>query len=403
MKIAIIGGGAAGFFVAANLHNFSGENEIIIFEQGKKTLQKVKISGGGRCNVTHACWTPHELIKYYPRGSKELLGPFTKFCCGDTIEWFEKRGVPLKIEEDGRVFPQSNESQSIINCLEQEIKKNNVHVKLGYKWTGINPINIHNTYEIHFSNGQKYEADRVVISTGGNVSSWRNLERMSASIVSPVPSLFTFNIADPQLNRLAGISIAHSKISIDGVGEESGPLLITHWGMSGPVVLKMSSFGALELAKRNYNFMLKVQWAKLKPYKHWVTAMRETYGKKIISNAIPAPNIPKRLWDYFLIKSGIDSNEKVGQVTKEEWYNLYSNITCDKYKVKGKSTFKEEFVTAGGIDLKEINFRNFEFKKSPGIFSAGEILNIDAITGGFNFQNAWTGAYIIADYLNSEL
>ena len=393
-KVIIIGGGAAGFFAAITIGETDQELEVIILEKGNNILQKVKVSGGGRCNVTHACFTPRELVEFYPRGKKELLGPFHQFMTGDTMEWFENRGVPLKIEEDGRVFPVSDSSRTVIDCLTESAKKTGVLVQLNQKVEAITKVGP--KFNI-ITDKQEFVADKVLITTGSNPKIWDMISKLGHKIIAPVPSLFTFKIFDQRIKDIPGISVPNATVSLIGSSFESnGPLLITHWGISGPAVLKLSSFGALFLAEKNYQYQVKVNWLTQHFDKIFqkLKSIKGKDPKKQISIKSAFEEIPKRLWEKFVAASAIKIEQRWADVSNKQLENLADQLTNSIFNAEGKTTFKEEFVTAGGIDLKEINFKRFESKIHKNLFFAGEILNIDAVTGGFNFQNAWTGGYI---------
>ena len=393
-KVIIIGGGAAGFFAAITIGETDQELEVIILEKGNNILQKVKVSGGGRCNVTHGCFTPRELVEFYPRGKKELLGPFHQFMTGDTMEWFENRGVPLKIEEDGRVFPVSDSSRTVIDCLTESAKKTGVLVQLNQKVEAITKVGP--KFNI-ITDKQEFVADKVLITTGSNPKIWDMISKLGHKIIAPVPSLFTFKIFDQRIKDIPGISVPNATVSLIGSSFESnGPLLITHWGISGPAVLKLSSFGALFLAEKNYLYQVKVNWLTQHFDKIFqkLKSIKGKDPKKQISIKSAFEEIPKRLWEKFVAASAIKIEQRWADVSNKQLENLADQLTNSIFNAEGKTTFKEEFVTAGGIDLKEINFKRFESKIHKNLFFAGEILNIDAVTGGFNFQNAWTGGYI---------
>ncbi len=401
-KIVIIGGGAAGFFTAINAKELNPNLDITILEKGKDVLQKVKISGGGRCNVTHACFEPKELTKFYPRGQKELLGPFHQFMTGDTFEWFENKGVPLKVESDNRVFPEANTSQAIIDCFHKEINRLNIKVltskgvtsfsKQGEKW-------IVKTKEGEFF------ADKLVIAAGSSKKIWDISKELNHSIIPTVPSLFTFNIKDDRIKDLGGVSVPNATVKINGTKLENyGPLLITHWGMSGPAVLKLSAFGARILADKNYKYSVSVNWLSKseEQISEELLDLKNKNSRKQIGLKSPFPEIPRRLWERLIIASKIRLQQNWADTNKTQLSSLAEQLTKATFNADGKSTFKEEFVTAGGIDLKEINFKRFESKLHKNLFYVGEILNIDAVTGGFNFQNAWTGGWICANALAEE-
>lgn len=393
--IIVVGGGAAGFFTAINIVESNPKLKVAILERGKEVLSKVRVSGGGRCNVTHACFIPNDLVKFYPRGEKELRGPFHQFCSGDTIEWFERHGVELKIEEDGRMFPVTDSSQTIIDCFLNTAKKLGIDILTGQSVQDI--FKGENYWKLE-TNQQSFKCDKLIMTTGSNPKMWEMMQNLGHSIVSPVPSLFTFNIKDNRIKDLMGVSAFASVKVKDSKLKASGPLLITHWGMSGPGILRLSAWGARELFDKNYQFTLQVNWLNDLDFETVLEDLREIKeenAKKLVSKFCPF-EFPKRLWESLLFASGINSEVKWADITKKQMTDLVNQLTNGQFQVNGKSTFKEEFVTAGGIHLKEINFKTMESKLHKSLFFAGEILNIDAITGGFNFQNAWTGGYIIS-------
>lgn len=397
-KVIIIGGGASGFFTAANID--ANLYDVTILEQNSDVLQKVKISGGGRCNVSHACFDPRELVQFYPRGNKELLSVFTKFQPGDTMNWYEEHGVVLKIEDDNRIFPESNSSQSIIDCLVNECKKNNVKILTKQTVTEILPQE--NGYKIHTTD-QNYSADYVVFSTGSSPKAFKILEKLGHQIITPVPSLFTFNIKNEILKDLMGTSFQYVNIEIPKLNlEESGSLLITHWGLSGPAILKLSAWGARELAALKYQFEIIVNFIgtasedALEIFKNF----KENEPKKSIGQA-KIFDITNRFWQRILFVSGIDTAKQLANINNKEMQKIIENLCSCRMNVTGKSTFKEEFVTAGGVDLKEMDFKTMKSKKLPNFYISGEVLNIDAVTGGFNFQACWSEGWLIAQDLNA--
>ena len=397
-KVIIIGGGASGFFTAANID--TKLYDVTILEQNSDVLQKVKISGGGRCNVSHACFDPRELVQFYPRGNKELLSVFTKFQPGDTMNWYEEHGVALKIEDDNRIFPESNSSQSIIDCLVNECRKKNVKILTKQTVTDILPQE--NGYKIHTTD-QNYFADYVVFSTGSSPKAFKILEKLGHQIITPVPSLFTFNIKNEILKDLMGTSFQYVNIEIPRLNlEESGSLLITHWGLSGPAVLKLSAWGARELATLKYQFEIIVNFIgtasedALEIFKNF----KENEPKKSIGQA-KIFDITNRFWQRILFVSGIDTTKQLANINNKEMQKIIENLCCCRMNVTGKSTFKEEFVTAGGVDLKEMDFKTMKSKKLPNFYISGEVLNIDAVTGGFNFQACWSEGWLIAQDLNA--
>lgn len=399
--ILIIGGGAAGFFTAINIAENNPKLKIAILERGKEVLTKVKISGGGRCNVTHACFIPNDLVKFYPRGEKELKGPFHQFCSGDTIEWFEKHGVELKIEEDGRMFPVSDSSQTIIDCFLSAAKKSGIDILTGQS---VQSLFKGDGYWKVDTNQQSFKCDKLVMATGSNPKMWEMMEVLGHTIEAPVPSLFTFNIKDVRIKDLMGLSARTSVKVKDSKLKASGPLLITHWGMSGPGILRLSAWGARELAAKNYQFTLQVNWLHETDFEETLDTLKELKdenAKKLVVKFCPF-EFPKRLWESLVTASGISADTKWADLSKKQLTDLANQLTNGQFQVNGKSTFKEEFVTAGGIHLKEIDFKTMQSKLHDNLYFAGEILNIDAITGGFNFQNAWTGGFLVAKAITEK-
>ncbi len=399
--IIIVGAGAAGFFTAINIVEKNPKLKVAILERGKEVLTKVRISGGGRCNVTHACFVPNDLVKFYPRGEKELRGPFHQFCSGDTIEWFEKHGVELKIEDDGRMFPISDSSQTIIDCFTNATKKLGIDVLTNQSVQSI--FKAEDYWKVE-TNSETFACQKLVMTTGSNPKIWEMLTEIGHSIIEAVPSLFTFNIKDNRIKDLMGLS-AFASVKVKNTKlESSGPLLITHWGMSGPGILRLSAWGARILAEKNYQFILEVNWLNELTFEETLEKFKELkleHSKKAVSKKSPF-DFPNRLWESLVLASEISEETKWADLSKNQLHNLANQLTNGQFQVNGKSTFKEEFVTAGGIDLKEINFKTMESKLHENLFFAGEIVNIDAITGGFNFQNAWTGGFIIAEAITSK-
>ncbi len=399
-KIIVIGGGAAGFFAAVNIASQHPEFEVVLLEKSNKLLSKVSVSGGGRCNITHACFDNSILVKHYPRGEKELRNVFSRFTTTDTINWFKQRGVELKTEEDGRMFPVSNTSETIVQCLLKEAEKYNVNIKLGVDIIGIEK-NDDNTFTLNANGGGRFECDKLVIATGGNAkeTAYQWLEKLGHTIIKPVPSLFTFNIPNNPVTELMGVSVPHAKVKIAGTKlETEGPLLITHWGLSGPAILKASAWGARQLSEMNYQFTALVNWLP----KHTDEKLRiefnnqreENASKTIVSNG--PFELPKRLWEFLCHKANIHETMRWADLPKKNANVLVNHLLSDEYKVQGKTTFKEEFVTCGGIALKEIDLSKMESKLTPGLFFAGEVIDVDGITGGFNFQNAWSTAWVVS-------
>ncbi|MEM0518245.1 NAD(P)/FAD-dependent oxidoreductase [Aequorivita flava] len=400
--ILLIGGGAAGFFTAINVAERNPSLKIIILERGKEVLTKVKISGGGRCNVTHAEFIPKELSQNYPRGEKELLGPFHTFMTGDTIEWFQNRGVELKIEEDGRMFPVTDSSQTIIDCFLSEAKRLGVEIMLNEP---VKKIQKKGESFILHTTSETFSAKKLVVATGSNPKIWKILEGLGHTVVPAVPSLFTFNIKDSRIADLPGLSTDVTVKVLDNKSktllESSGALLITHWGMSGPAILKLSAWGARLLEPLKYNFNIEINWLNTLSEEDVLDSLKELksfQGKQTIFKYAQF-DLPKRLWQSIIKSSGINERLTWAEATRENLLNIANQLTAAIFEVTGKSTFKEEFVTAGGVDLKEVNFKTFESKVCKNLFFAGEVLNIDAITGGFNFQSAWTSGFVVSQNL----
>ena len=405
-RILIIGGGAAGFFSAMRLGELLPKAQITILEQQKEVLKKVKISGGGRCNVTHACFIPRELSKNYPRGQKELMGPFNRFCTGDTIDWFAQRGVELKIEEDGRMFPITDDSQTIIDCFLRETRRLKVKIFTRKKVHNLYPPEEDNQqWKIMCLDGDAFYADKIIVATGSSPFFWDKIKHLGQDMVSGVPSLFTFKIKDPRIKGLMGVSVPMASVQTSLYKENTeGPLLITHWGMSGPAILKLSAFGARALNEANYHFDITINWTGYYTTHEVLETLRQIkmeYPKRKIQGRTQY-EIPSRLWKSMCEYVGIDSEQKWADVSKAKMQKLAQQLTQAQFKVNGKSTFKEEFVTAGGVDLKGVQAKRFESKLHPGLFFAGEVLNIDAVTGGFNFQAAWTGAWMVANAIGLD-
>lgn len=401
--IVIIGGGASGFFAAINSAINFPEAKITILEKSTKLLSKVKVSGGGRCNVTHACFENQELIKNYPRGQKELQQVFSQFTTSDTVTWFAQRGIKLKTEPDGRMFPESNSSESIINCFLEEAKKHNIDIHLSEEVLELksleNKISVTTTKNT-------FIADAVICGIGGHhqLNNYAFLKKVGHTIDELIPSLFTLNLPQSNIKELMGLSVKNGTVKVNGTKHQyTGPVLITHWGLSGPAVLKLSAFAAQEFFKLNYNAGISV---------NWTNNLNEEYIKEILlvninSKALVVNSsmfdIPKRLWEFLVLKSDIQPSKPWNELSKKQINKLAQTLSNDVYTMQGKTTFKEEFVTSGGINLKEINFKTMESKLLPHLFICGEVLNIDGITGGFNFQNAWSTAWIAAkNALNSN-
>ena len=414
--VAIIGGGAAGYFAAINSAELNPALDIIILEKGKNVLNKVKISGGGRCNVTHAEFEPKELSKNYPRGQKELLGPFHQFMTGDMMSWLEEKGVSLKIESDNRVFPTSDSSQTVIDCFQREVNAYGIQVKTQTGIEEINPIDNQGYFWELKSSQAIFHTKRLIIASGSSPKMWKLIQTLGHKVIDPVPSLFTFNITDPRIEGLSGISV-NAEVEVfttkdRGVAKQklktlhsSGPLLITHWGMSGPCILKLSSRGARIFNELNHQFQLKVNWLpdhNVESLKFYFEDLKTLHPKQLIYSAV-IESLPKRLWQSLLKYINIDKDLNWSDINKAQLQSLAEVVCKSELHVNGKSTFKDEFVTAGGVDLKEIDFKTFRSKLHDHLFFAGEVLNIDAVTGGFNFQSAWTSAYICSQEVSRSL
>jgi predicted Rossmann fold flavoprotein len=396
LKIAVIGGGAAGFFAALSVKEHFPNYSVTIFEKSNKLLSKVKISGGGRCNVTNATFDIKELASNYPRGENFLKKAFGQFNVKDTIEWFEERGVPLETLSDNCIFPKSNTSQSIIDCFISNAKKKEIEIQLK---SGVDKIEVvENGFKL-FSQGNEFIYDKVIITTGGQpkISGLKWIEGLGHSIVNPLPSLFTFNMPKNPICELMGNVVENTTVKVEGTKLiAKGPLLVTHWGMSGPAILKLSAWGARILEDKGYQFSILVNWLddkKAEEVQLLIAKIVKENGDKKVINFNPFP-MTNRLWSFILDKSSISIHLKWKEIGKKSVNKLINNLLNDRYEVSGKTTFKEEFVTAGGISLTNVNVQKMESKVIPGIFFAGEVLDIDGITGGFNFQAAWTTAYI---------
>ena len=405
-RVLIIGGGAAGFFTAIKIVEEDPSIAVTILEQGKDVLGKVKISGGGRCNLAHAEFIPRELSKNYPRGQRELLGPFNSFSSGDTMAWFEERGVAVKIEDDGRIFPMSNSSQSVVDCFLNACKKYGVKIMTTRKVLNVYPPEEKNQcWKAICGNREQYFADHLVIATGSSKFMWEQISHLGHTIVPPVPSLFTFNIKDPRIKDLMGLSVPNAEVQIKALkAKNHGPLLITHWGMSGPGILKISAVKARELYALNYQFEIKVNWIleKEQDVVDTLTTQKQNDSKKKIHNT-PLFDLPKRLWHSLCSYCGIKADLRWADMNKKMLFKLAQELCAGIYQVKGKSTFKEEFVTAGGVKLKEIDFKTYESKILYRLYFTGEALDIDAVTGGFNFQAAWTSGFLAGQSIVKEL
>ena len=405
-RLVVVGGGAAGFFCAVNAARLYPSLEVMILEKSNHLLSKVRVSGGGRCNVTHACFSIAEMIKKYPRGASFLKKAFYHFFTSDTIAWFKERGVEIKTESDGRMFPVSNTSQTIIDCLMQEANQYGVTILMNREVKEI--VKKDNGFNLLFSNHSVIETDFLCIASGGYPKSlqFEWLTKIGHTVESPVPSLFTFNMPGNPITALMGIAVEKVQVKIGGSKlVEDGPMLITHWGMSGPAILKLSAWGARELAAKNWQFGMIINWLPIyteQTLKEKFQQVRFDIAAQKISNRNPF-SLPQRLWDYLLQQSGVNENIRWADLPAKEQNKLIKNICAQEFSVNGKTTFKEEFVTSGGISLDEVDHASMQSKIVPNLFFAGEVLNIDGVTGGFNFQNAWTTAWIAAQAIGGDL
>ena len=402
MKVIVIGGGAAGFFGAIACAEANPDFKVTLIEAGRKPLAKVRISGGGRCNVTHHCFDPARLVENYPRGGKALRGAFTRFQPKDTVAWYQTRGVKLKTEADGRMFPVTDNSETIVNCLMQAAAKARVDLRTGEGVRSVKQFldrDDRSYFQIELKNDRLLQCDRLLIATGSNPLGYRWAKNLGHKIESSVPSLFTFNIRDPRLKDLAGVSVSNAQVKL-GTGknklEQNGALLITHWGLSGPAILKLSAWGARSLHELKYASNLQINWLpeyNEETLKQDLHQVKETHPQKKIVNYCPV-KLPKRLWQSLINYVAIKPDKVWIEISKKELNKLVTEIVRGQYQIKGKGVFKDEFVTCGGVSLKEIDFKTMESKKCPGLYFAGEILDIDGVTGGFNFQSAWTTAWL---------
>ena len=387
----IVGGGAAGFFAAIHCAEAAPHRRVVILEQGGRVLAKVLVSGGGRCNVTHACFDPAELVKRYPRGERELRGPFHGWQPRDTVAWFQARGVDLKAEADGRMFPTTDRSDTIADCLQRAARQAGVEVRTRCGVTRVGRTE--NGFELDCGHGERWHTSRMMLATGGLKSGaiMDALAQFGHRIEPPVPSLFTFHVTDSRLTGLQGLSVERVVVEVTGTRlREAGPLLVTHWGLSGPAVLKLSAWGARELRSRDYRFTCRVNWVPdVVDVALGLRDCKRSDGRKRVAGT-PLWDLPRRLWERLVAAAGIAEPRTWSQLSGPELQALQAQLTAAEFQVAGKSMNKEEFVTCGGVSLKEVNFKTMESRKVAGLYFGGELLDVDAITGGFNFQAAWT-------------
>lgn len=403
-NLIVIGGGAAGFFGAISAAEIGIPN-ILILEGGPEILNKVRISGGGRCNVTHSCYDPRELVENYPRGIKNLIGAFHRFQPADTITWFADQGVELKVESDGRMFPTTDKSETIVNALTSAAHKNGVTWHTRCKVEKVRKIDHH--FELETTEGTTYLTKSLLVATGGIRSKYARIpaENLGHKLSDPVPSLFTFKIEDYRLHGLPGVSVPNALIQVGKI-ETRGPLLITHWGLSGPAILKASAWGARELSKTDYQFTLKVNWTgneTLDSLEQIFDVQRREHGKRKVEKRSILEGVTRRLWQRLTETAKINAETTWANITREQSCRLAHELTNAKFKVTGKSLNKEEFVTCGGVSLDDINLKTMESKSIPNLYFAGEVLDIDGVTGGFNFQSAWTTGHLAGIAINERL
>lgn len=404
--LVVIGGGAAGFFGAIEVAAHKPELKVLILEKTSKLLTKVRISGGGRCNVTHDCKSPYELARHYPRGGKPLKGMFKKFHNGQISDWFEARGVKLKTERDGRRFPVSDNSKTIIDCFMEEARRLGIRVNVS---TPVAAVNQHSGgFRVSIADGSTVEAKRILITTGGNShrEAYDWIAGLGHIIISPVPSLFTFNDRDKHYSDLMGISVSNAEVKIVGTKlAKRGPVLITHWGLSGPAVITLSAWSAEYLHRKNYQFEILINWTGgvgEQEVKVYLLEYKQKYGKQIVSTN-PMFTIPQRLWQRLCRLAEIAEAKRWSEMSQRSLNKLTEFVIRCPFQIQGKTTFKEEFVTCGGVDLDEIDHKTMESKRISGVYFAGEVLHIDGETGGFNFQAAWTTAYLAAHGITESL
>ncbi|WP_392536063.1 NAD(P)/FAD-dependent oxidoreductase [Nostoc sp. C117] len=408
LQIVVIGGGAAGFFGAIACAKVNPAAEVTLIEASRQPLAKVLISGGGRCNVTHACFEPGELVQNYPRGAKALRGAFSRFQAKDTVAWFAAHGVYLKTEADGRMFPVTNTSETIVECLIKAAAKSGVKLRIGTPVSSVQRTSIDGRFDILLKSGETIKCDRLLLATGSSLVGYKIARELGHKIEPPVPSLFTFNILDQKLRELAGVSVnsVQLRLSLGGKSQlqQTGPLLITHWGLSGPAVLKLSAWGARVLHESRYQTTLLINWLPdlhQEQVREKILAVKDEWGKKAIA-LHRGVDLPHRLWQYIISRAGITTEDRWAEISNKTLNQLVQELTQGQYLISGKGVFKEEFVTCGGLNLKEVNFQTMESRLVPGLYFAGEILDIDGVTGGFNFQSAWTTAYLAGNAMGTS-
>ncbi|MEO1146403.1 MAG: NAD(P)/FAD-dependent oxidoreductase [Cyanobacteria bacterium J06638_22] len=406
MQVIVVGGGAAGFFGAIACAESHPHTRVRLLEAGKTPLQKVRISGGGRCNVTHACFDAAELINFYPRGGKALRGAFSRFQPGDTVAWFESHGVRLKIEEDGRMFPTTDDSATIVDCLNRAAQQAGVRVQTSAAVVDVERRD--DGFAVQLRSGEWLQGDRLLLATGSSPQGHRLAKKLGHTLQPPVPSLFTFNITDSALTALAGVSVPQAALQLQcpdtPLLEQVGPVLITHWGLSGPAVLKLSAWGARHLHASRYHATLHINWLPhhtSENLRQHLRDTREQWPKRAIAST-PLFALPRRLWGYLTAQAEIPPAHRWANLSRRQTHQLVQCLTQSAFTVRGKGVFKEEFVTCGGVCLDEVNFKSLESRRCPGLHFSGEILDIDGITGGFNFQSAWTTGWLAGQVMGER-
>lgn len=413
IRIAVVGGGAAGFFAAIAAAERNSRAAVTIFEANRRPLNKVRISGGGRCNLTHACFDARELIENYPRGSRALRGVFARFQPRDTVTWFRERGVETKTEADGRMFPVSDDSATIVDCLLESAQRAGVRLRSGTPVAKIVPLydgdqaRQGNTGEantdrrarwrLELKGGESELFDRVILAAGGSASAFELARQAGHSIVSPAPSIFTFTVKDPRLAELAGLAVEQARVRLPAAKEEArGPVLITHWGLSGPAILRLSAFAARELFAADYRMELRINWRDGEDensVREFLRDLKRRHGARMVAGE-GGGLLPARLWRSLSTAAGVGENTTWAQLSGGALHRLIQEVVGGVYQIRGKGVFKEEFVTAGGVELREVDFRTMQSRRQPGLFLAGEVLDIDGVTGGFNFQSAWSTGWL---------
>ncbi|MFQ3627210.1 MAG: NAD(P)/FAD-dependent oxidoreductase [Cyanobacteriota bacterium] len=398
--ILVIGGGAAGFFGAIAAAEACPRARVMLLEAAREPLGKVRISGGGRCNVTHACFDPAVLVQHYPRGGKALRGAFTRFQPQDTVAWFRRRGVVLKTEADGRMFPTTDDSATIVDCLMRAAAAAGVQVKTGAAVTAVQRDE--QGFGVQLRTGEMLRGDRLLLATGSSPQGHRIAQELGHTLEPPVPSLFTFNVPEPGLRALAGVSVESAQVMVKCPDQkpltQTGPLLVTHWGLSGPAVLKLSAWGARALHDCGYRAIAQIHWLPAQSPDSLRQVLQQTktdWGKRVIRAAAPPEiSLPRRLWNYLGDRAQISPDQRWADLSKTQINRLLQELTQSQHAISGKGVFKEEFVTCGGVSLKQVDFKTMESRLCPGLYFAGEILDIDGVTGGFNFQSAWTTGWL---------